>query len=73
LFTEARRERVGGLVGEVVEVLAERLGGGRPPDLGEFGAADPLTMSSGTESRDGTSGHGDREFLAGLGAVEYFM
>jgi hypothetical protein len=30
-------------------------------------------MSSGTESRDGTSGHGDREFLAGLGAVEYFM
>ena len=65
-------ERVGELAGELLEVFLDGPGRGCLPDLGEFGAADPVAASCGAELGDGPAGGGDRELLAGFGASQDF-
>ena len=65
-------ERVGELAGELLEVFLDGPGRGCLPDLGEFGAADPVAASCGAELGDGPAGGGDRELLAGFGASQEF-
>ena len=42
----------------------------RLPDLGQFGAADPVAAPGGAELGDGPAGGGDRELLAGFGTAQ---